>query len=400
MANRTPGFQPSTGGSPGRASRRLKTAAVIVGVWALVSLLAASQSYLASSYLANRSLGDEPQWGALLAQQLPAYLVWILLTPLVLVVARRFPLERGDLGRHVPVHVFAAGACGLLYVFAWMQWSWRVGGYSVDVSTSDVFWAFFRARFNIAFLIYWAIVGVDHAIANYRRYREGEVEASRARAELARTQLRALKMQLRPHFLFNTLHAVASLMDDDVKAARRVLARLSELLRATLESEGVQEQPLEAELDILRRYVEIEEIRFGDRLAVEWEVEEGTADALVPPFLMQPLVENAIRHGVEPSAERGSVRVRARRGDGRLTLAVEDDGPGLSREGSVNGGTGIGLSNTRARLTQLYPDDHRFQLAESARGGLRVEIEIPYRREPVGDVDSALADSDHSPDAG
>lgn len=364
-------------------SRRLKTAAVIVGVWTLVSLLAASQSYLAS-----RSLGDEPQWGALLSQQLPAYLVWILLTPLVLFVARRFPLERGSLGRHVPVHVLAAAICGLLYVFAWMQWSWRIGGYRVDVSTSDVFWAFFRARFNVAFLIYWAIVGVEHATSNYRRYREGEVEASRARAELARTELRALKMQLQPHFLFNTLHAVGALMDDDVKAARRVLARLSELLRATLESEGVQEQPLEAELDVLRRYVEIEEIRFGDRLAVEWEVEEGASDALVPPFLMQPLVENAIRHGVQPAAERGTVRVKARQADGRLILAVEDDGPGLSLEGSANGGTGIGLRNTRARLTQLYDDDHRFQLGESARGGLLVEIEIPYRREPDVDLDS------------
>jgi sensor histidine kinase YesM len=271
-----------------------------------------------------------------------------------------------------------------------MQWSWRIGGYSLDVSTSDVFWAFFRARFNVAFLIYWAIVGVDHAIANYRRYREGEVDASRARAELARTQLRALKMQLQPHFLFNTLHAVASLMDDDVKAARRVLARLSELLRATLESEGVQEQPLEAELDILRRYVEIEEIRFGDRLVVEWEVEEGTADALVPPFLLQPLVENAIRHGVEPVAELGTVRVQMSRANGRLTMAVEDDGPGLSLEGSSNGGTGIGLRNTRARLDQLYADDHRFRLAESPGGGLRVEIEIPYRREPTVDPGHVL----------
>jgi two-component sensor histidine kinase len=381
MAEQDDGLQHRAGGGSGRLSRRLKTSAVIVGVWTLISLLAASQSYIAS-----RSLGDEPQWGALLSQQLPAYLVWILLTPLVLFVARRYTLERGSLGLHVPVHVLAAAACGLLYVFAWMQWSWRVGGYRVDVSTSDVFWAFFRARFNVAFLIYWAIVGVEHAMSNYRRYRDGEVEASRARAELARTQLRALKMQLQPHFLFNTLHAAASLMDDDVRAARRVLARLSELLRATLESEGVQEQPLEAELDILRRYVEIEEIRFGDRLAVEWEVEEAAAYALVPPFLMQPLVENAIRHGVEPAAECGSVCVQARRADGRLTLAVEDDGPGLSLEGSTNGGTGIGLRNTRARLAQLYPEDHRFQLAESAHGGLRVEIEIPYRREPVGEA--------------
>ena len=359
-------------------SARFRNGLLILSVWISVAMLSAMQFYVAAL-----STGAEVDWGGILSLQLPLWGSWILLTPFVLFTARRFPLERGHLTRSVPVHLLAATACGLLYIGLWMYWSLRIAGYSYgETSLAETFWNFFRARFNVAFLTYWAIIGVYYAFTNHRRYRERNVEIARAREELARAQLTALRLQLQPHFLFNTLHAVSSLMEDDVRTARAVLARLSELLRATLEHDGAEELSLDAELELLNGYLEIEHTRFGDRLRVELDVADEARRALVPAFLLQPLVENAIRHGITPRESAGSVKVRATRANGQLRLSVSDDGAGIPDVAGVANGRGIGLRNTRERLRRLYGNDHTFELRCPEGHGCSVDIAIPFRTAP------------------
>ena len=190
-------------------------------------------------------------------------------------------------------------------------------------------------------------------------------------------------MQLYPHFLFNTLHAISVLMDDDVKGVRRMIARLSELLRLTLESVGQQEVSLRQELDALERYLEIEQIRFQDRLTVRLAIAPETLDACVPNLVLQPIVENAIRHGIAPRSSAGRIEIRAERRDGMIELQVIDDGPGLrlcDEEGAEELKEGIGLANTRARLLRLYGDEHRIEIKDADGGGLAVKLSIPFRQ--------------------
>jgi LytS/YehU family sensor histidine kinase len=204
-------------------------------------------------------------------------------------------------------------------------------------------------------------------------------EREQLEARLARAQLQSLKLQLHPHFLFNTLNTITALLHTDPRAAERVVSGLSELLRLSLNNVGEQEVPLARELELLEHYIGIQQIRFQDRLRVSFDVEADARQALVPNLMLQPLVENAIRHGIAPRASPGQVAVRARRNDGVLELRVEDDGVGedpraLHRDG-------VGLGNTRARLLSLYGSAHRFEARGRANGGFTVAIEIPFRLE-------------------
>ncbi|HEU4640978.1 MAG TPA: histidine kinase [Gemmatimonadaceae bacterium] len=196
---------------------------------------------------------------------------------------------------------------------------------------------------------------------------------------LAEAQLQSLKLQLHPHFLFNTLNTITALIDTDPQGAERMVSGLSELLRLSLRTAGEQEVPLARELEILEHYVEIQQIRFADRLEVSVCVAPEARHALVPNLILQPLVENAIRHGIAPRAAPGHIEVRAGRRDGMLTLSVADDGVGLRAEADIERGEGIGLANTGARLQQLYGEHHRFELGAGRSGGFTVLIEIPFR---------------------
>jgi two-component system LytT family sensor kinase len=230
------------------------------------------------------------------------------------------------------------------------------------------------------FSVYCAIVAVQHAALYYRAFRTRALEAARLEARLAHAQLDVLRMQLQPHFLFNTLNTVASLMTRDLPAAHATLVRLGELLRRSLEDGAGHEGPLRDELEFLDQYLEIQRARFRDRLRVEVDVEPAALDVDVPRLILQPLVENAIRHGVQEREGPGCIRVRGRRENGRLRLEVVDDGPGLgSGEPGGGGNGGIGLANTRARLAQLYGDEHVFRVENGENGGVRVRLEIPAR---------------------
>jgi sensor histidine kinase YesM len=249
----------------------------------------------------------------------------------------------------------------------------------------DLYASFTSIRFSFVFnfhinvLTYWAILGVGYARENYRKYRDRELRAAQLEAQLSQAQLQALKMQLQPHFLFNTLNAISSLIHEDVHAADQVLARLGDLLRYSLRNLGVQEVTLREELDFLQRYLEIEKIRFGTRLKVKMAVEPETLDLKVPNLILQPLVENAIQYAVTPRTRGGRIDISAHRENGSLRLVVRDDGPGLPNGKGAMPEEGIGLRNTRARLQQLYGDEHQFMIFNKAPSGVEVCLVIPVR---------------------
>jgi len=230
-----------------------------------------------------------------------------------------------------------------------------------------------RARFNIP--IYWVIVSLAHALRYYRHSRERERNAHELEGRLTAAKLEALRMQLHPHFLFNMLNAISTLVHRDPNAADEMIANLSELLRATLDTTE-QEIPLRAEFEFLDRYLEIQRARFGERLQVEKRVDPALLNALVPTLILQPVVENAIRHGLEPRTGQGRLSLEATGEGGRLELVVRDNGAGL--EGEAAPTRGIGIANTRARLLELYGNKASLTLANVPAGGCEVRIVLPY----------------------
>jgi LytS/YehU family sensor histidine kinase len=231
------------------------------------------------------------------------------------------------------------------------------------------------------FLFYALLLGIAHLVLYYRRYREREQAAEQLARGLTEARLQALKMQRQPHFLFNTLNAISALIPPDAKPARRMLARLGDLLRTTLEHEETQEVTLREELTFLEPYLEIEQARLEDRLTVVMKIAPETLDARVPHLILQPVVENAIRHGIAARIEPGTVEISSSRGpDGRfLQLEIRDDGRGVNRDAEVRTRRGVGLMNIRSRLEQLYGAEHRFKLENQAGGGVLVQITLPFR---------------------
>jgi LytS/YehU family sensor histidine kinase len=234
--------------------------------------------------------------------------------------------------------------------------------------------------FHSNLLTYSILVAATQGYLYYQRYRQGELRSAQLSTQLAQAQLQALRMQLHPHFLFNTLNSIATLIHKDPDAADGMTAQLSDLLRLTLDNIGVQEVPLAQELEFLERYLEIERTRFSDRLVVRIEVAPETLDASTPYLILQPLVENAVRHGIAVRATPGCVIVRAVRDGGMLVLEVKDDGSGIRSVASSN--NGLGISSTRERLERLYGDAHTFELSNAAEGGLAVKLAFPFRLMP------------------
>lgn len=357
--------------------RRLLKWSAIFGFWIFFGVLNASTTYV--GLLAENF--PVPFW-PMFFWQLLGWGCWALFTPLVLWLGRRFPIERATLARALPVHLVA---CVLIFAahmafFSYLTMRFTPFGPPREPRS---FWEMFVGRatsqFHIDLLIYGATLGTSYAVSYYARYRERERTAAQLEARLAQAQLQALKMQLHPHFLFNTLNGIAGLVRDNKnRAAVDMLAGLSDLLRYTLENAGRQEVPLKEEMDFLELYLGIQLMRFPDRLKVETEVAPDTLDALVPNLILQPLVENAIRHGVSQRATGGTIGVRARRDDGTLLIEVYDDGPGLKADDSAR--EGVGLANTRARLQQLYGARQSFTLAEREGGGVKASLVIPFAR--------------------
>jgi len=364
--------------SPDRVTRRqgLTTAVVLLGAWTIPAVISAGQSYFLLSFENN----PQPLFRQLLLQ-LPLWWYWVLATPVIAWLLRRWPLERGRLSRSIPAHLGFAVVSALLHS-ALIAYVSRL---MVTLPAGEAmqpyltwFRGYLRSRLQFELLTYALVLCGLLALTWYRRSRERDLAASRLQAQLSDAELRALKMQLHPHFLFNTLHAISVLIRENPTSAQRTVTLLGDLLRSALATAGIQVVTLREELAFLRRYLEIEEIRFQDRLTVRFEIDPSVEDLLVPNLILQPLVENAVRHAVEPRPDAGTVVVRAGSTGGVLELAVLDDGPGTGGVTTASG-NGIGLSTTRARLEGLYGGAGELRLEPRPGGGLAVLVRIPMQ---------------------
>jgi signal transduction histidine kinase len=337
--------------------------------WTLIGLAFAGQLYLSRA-----KIGDPVSWSFAMGRALGDWYVFALLSIPALWLARKFSLGDSQWVRNLCLHFLASA----LFSMAWMSLRTAVELWLNRDSALTFADAFNRALVTTFFynlLIYWVIISVGYAFDYYRKFNERELRTAELEKRLTEARLQALQMQLNPHFLFNTLHAISALMHRDVDAADKMLVRLSDLLRRALESTDTQEVPLREELDFLSRYAEIEQARFGERLKIEMNIAPTAFDALVPNLVLQPLLENAIRHGIEPHARAGRIEINARRDGDLLCLEVRDNGGGLVNGEPVEG---VGLSNTRSRLAQLYGHRQSFNVEDSSAGGVVVRVELPF----------------------
>ena len=382
----------------GTATRtRLLGIALYMGWWTVFAFVYANLYYSSA-----QQRGDPISWGKALGMGFLDMYLWAVLAAVAIVLARHLPLDHGRWQRNIPIHLLLAvallvGRYLIENLFASITGVLEVRPLAIKIASQI-------PGHSMAYL---SLLGVGFSFDYFRRFREGELHATHLESQLAGAQLQALKMQLHPHFLFNTLNSISVLMHRDVQTAACMLGRLEALLRMTLERAGVQEVSLRDELDLLEPYLEIEQTRFGDRLRVEWALEPEALDAQVPHLILQPLIENAIRHGISPRSAAGRIEITARRVEQMLELEVRDDGAGFPApspwgvQGGVasgathprpavhgNGSTaqptaqrrrGVGLANTRARLAQLYGEHHHFDVARVPDGGTAAQIQIPFR---------------------
>jgi two-component system LytT family sensor kinase len=365
------------------ALKRWQRSGLIMALWTVLGLIDAGQFYIHVNYFRSRSMN----WEEAVASGLADWYVWALLAPFIFRLGRRFPLDAAHWRSRLLLYLAAGAGFVLLKIALDLPLAFLIHGQdallgaSIRDADTEKLMRFVASYVTVKsftyFTIYAAIVGAAHLVDYYQKYRERELLASQLGERLAEARLLVLRMQLHPHFLFNTLNAISALIHTDVRLADRMIARLADLLRATLADPGSQEVSLGRELTFLTPYLEIEQTRLGDRLTATVDVPDELHAAKLPYLLLQPLVENAIRHGIAPRLGPGRLAVRARRRDDRLDLEVTDDGPGLPAGTAFT--EGIGLSNTRARLRGLYGDDHTFALRSEPHGGLIVAISIPYR---------------------
>lgn len=349
---------------------------------------------------------------------------WILFGPYLAALALYFPLERGRLGLNLPLNlavcaVFLAACHGidtrthlsLANVTILKGVSLPLGGPTntpPDVPRVNVTNFLVRSfpdfksphpppglpeisswSMLLDLLAYGAIAGLAHSVHFYRRFRERERRALLLESNLAQARLDALRAQLQPHFLFNSLNAIVALLRRDPPLAEKTLLSLSELLRLVLSQSQKPEISLREEMDFVDRYVQIQQMRFGDKLRFEQELEPAALLCLVPTLCLQPLIENAIRHGIEPAENAGLVRLTARRQNEKLNLTIENDGAGLSGHDPPTNGTGLGLANLRARFEALYGAAYTLELVPRAGGGVIVHLEMPCRPTAAAETDGA-----------
>ena len=318
-------------------------------------------------------------WQTLAILNYSYWYLWALMTPAIVWLSHHVRFERGRLARAFAVHIPAVVVSALTHIAALQAVQWWL---AVASGGSFAWWSEVQRAvleyFDWEMITYWAIVGLSHALIYYRESRGRAWRAAQLEKKLAEAQLTTLQQQLHPHFLFNTLHAISALMHRDVEAADRTLMRLSDLLRITLENLGRLEVPLRTELDFLSNYLNIEQTRFADRLTVNFDVQPEALDTRVPSLLLQPLVENAIKHGVAKKAGPGHIDIVARRDGDKLRIEVRDNGVGLSEDALTALQKGIGISTTRARLQHLFGADFRFEF-HRLHEGLAVVVAVPWR---------------------
>jgi two-component system LytT family sensor kinase len=353
-----------------------------------------------SRELTRRLYWHEPtHWGEMLTSWMVGVYITAALTPVVLWLGQRWPIERQSWRTRVPLHlalsiVFSAVELAMeTMVFIQLGLMESVTKHSFLVA----FPLLVVAGFHENIITYWGILGIQSGFRYYRGFQERELHASELKAQLVKAQLSALKMQLQPHFLFNTLNAIMVLVRQQRgRQAEEMLARLSDLLRCVLEDVEAQQIPLRRELEYLRLYLAIEQVRFQDRLGIEISADDDALDAAVPHMGLQPIVENAVRHGIGRVAAAGTIRISAVRARQALIIRVADDGPGLGADDPAEA-RGIGLANTRARLHQLYGDAASLKV-ENGERGVVATMTMPYHA--VCEIPGTDLHAFHSADRG
>lgn len=363
----------------------------VLSLWVVLGLIESVRGYVYGGLLRN-----PPAWTDVLAGNLPWWLAWAALTPAVISMARRYSPEDGwprFIGAHVAgatllasLHHLVVG--GLYFLTHTRGGLYPVGGSVQPMTLGLQLRTFFFSYFILNLVTYGLVVAGYYAMEYYKRYREVELRGARMAADAHAARLEALRMELNPHFLFNTLNVVSGLVRAERRDdAVRTITRLGTLLRATLAEELGSEIPVSEELDLLEDYIEIVRIRFGERVTVEIDVDEAALDASVPTLVLQPLVENAVQHGVARHGGPGSIRIDVREADGAVVLSVANSGAGFddgapSRPAGADvagptPGSGIGLENTRERLARLYGDAASLRPESLQEGGARVTLRIP-----------------------
>jgi two-component system, LytTR family, sensor kinase len=328
-----------------------------------------------------------------LGLELSQILTYAPLTPFVFILATRYPIRRENWPRRILLYLGAGVAFCIAHIalrgitpyaiYEPKYRDWISAIWNPHLQQFAVQWDALRKLFlhNLVDDItgtFIPIVLVAHAVSYYRKYRDREIRTSHLQAQLAKAHLHSLKSQLQPHFLFNTMHSISALMLTDVKAADRMITRLADLLRMNLESAGTQITTLSRELDFVNCYLSIEQIRFEERLHITFDIDPETLDAQVPMLLLQPLVDNAVKHGISHLIEGGEIRISAARQNGDLKLEVRDNGPGLSASSSDRG-CRLGLKVTRERLEALYGQNQCVEVASPPEGGVSVLVSIPFQ---------------------
>lgn len=319
-------------------------------------------------------------------------LILAALSPFVFWGALRYPIERRNWKTRVPLHFVASLGYAALHAAS------RILLYPVRNPRGGIYplgWWLFAEMFAYVFFddvvgAYWPIAGLAHLVTYYRDNQEKKLRAAALEKELVQAQLASLKMQLHPHFLFNSLHAVSTLMRKDVRAAEEMLTSLSELLRMALDHVSDQEVSLKSEIEFARRYLAIEQTRFEDRLTVKFDIDSRALDAQLPNMILQPLVENAVRHAIVPFTRSGTIEVTANRDGDSIVMTVRDDGPGIG--GNAPKQLGMGLRNTLSRLRHLYGEAYDLQFLDSPGGGLTLRLQVPFRTADIMEIEPPLVE--------
>src|SRR5215469_1880153 len=364
----------------GKFNINYRRALLLFGGWTVVAFIFALISYAAAIGENHKEFG----FIAALKLNLVQFYLWALLSPLLFRFCRRFPIELRPLNirrllLYFPALISFAGIHQIIHLA--VLWSISPRWRQQYPDLFDCYRAYFAFGFYTDLIIASLIVVAVHALLYYQNFRASELAQSSLKTQLAHAQLRALKMQLHPHFLFNTLHSISSLVLEDPPKANSMIARLGDFLRLTLENSEQQLVTLKEETEFLRCYLEIEQVRFGDRLSVAFDLEPQTLSARLPHLILQPVVENAIQHAIAPRATRGRINIQAKRLDSLLRVAISDNGPGITSNANSTAKKCVGLTNVRTRLQQIYGPDFRFELMNGRNGGLTVVMEIPFQRE-------------------
>lgn len=354
---------------------KLNKPALIAGIWLFLGLIYSSQSFFYSL-----SVGREYVWQRSLFHSFVFCLEWALLTSLVLFLAERFRLDSKNLPKNIFIHFVLGSTIALLQQTVYVLVVDFIEGGFVFTKEPTKYLPSIVGFFEYGVLMYWSIVFIHHAIGYYRRYQQEEQNAIQLRSQLVESQLQTLKMQLQPHFLFNTLNAISVLVKKEPNLAQKMIVRLSDLLRLTLERGNENEVTLEQELEFLNTYLSIEKVRFGDRLQTKMNIDERSLQALVPTFILQPLVENSLRHGIAQRSGEGWIEIRSEMNENDLIIEVIDGSVNVRKSKKNVDGIGVGLQNTRLRLSQLYQDKFTFEFIENKNNGSTVRFTIPVKR--------------------